>query len=81
MSSPPSDPPAAFRWLRARPVWFALAVAVVMVLAGLAIFDDLTLVIVDGATSAVLVTWPGARAASGGALMTVSDDCSKSGAI
>ena len=52
MASGAGDPPAMFRWLRDRPVVFALVPASVMIVAGLAIFRDLRPALIVGALSA-----------------------------
>lgn len=50
-----NDPPALFRWLRDRPVVFALATALVMIVLGLVIFRDARAALAGGAMSAILI--------------------------
>ena len=55
MTSRPSGPPLPLRWLRVRPERFALATAILMIIAGLVIFSDPRPALAGGAISAVLV--------------------------
>lgn len=53
-----NDPPALLRWLRERPIVFALATALVMIVLSLIIFRDARAALAGGALSVILIYVP-----------------------